>query len=140
MLDMLVKKHLQQFLIENNNNKDLEFYTYGLAKSFGRLQQATAIIAQKGINNPNEVAATASEYLNLFGYVAIAFMWSKTAKICLSKLKNDKSGFYSAKLKTATFYFEKILPETGSLFSIIMTGGNSIMNFSEDDFENYNKV
>ena len=131
---------VQEFLIDNSNHKDLELYTYGLAKAFGRLQQATAIIAQKGINNPNEVGATASEYLNLFGYVAIAFMWSKTAKICLSQIQNDKSGFYSAKLKTATFYFEKILPETGSLFSIIMAGGNSIMNFSEDDFENYNKV
>ena len=131
---------VEEFIQKNSANKELEFYILGLAKAFGRLQQATAIIAQKGLSNKDEVGSSASEYLSLFGYVAIAYMWAKTSKVCIEMLENDETGFYRAKLKTAKFYFDKILPETGSLFSIIMAGGESIMSFSEDEFEFYSSA
>ncbi len=131
---------VEEFIQKNSANKELEFYILGLAKAFGRLQQATAIIAQKGLSNRDELGSTASEYLSLFGYVAIAYMWAKTSKVCIEMLESDETGFYTAKLKTAKFYYDKILPETGSLFSIIMSGGESIMSFSEDEFEFYSSA
>ena len=131
---------VEEFIQKNSANKELEFYILGLAKAFGRLQQATAIIAQKGLSNRDELGSAASEYLSLFGYVAIAYMWAKTSKVCIEMLESDETGFYTAKLKTAKFYYDKILPETGSLFSIIMSGGESIMSFSEDEFEFYSSA
>jgi alkylation response protein AidB-like acyl-CoA dehydrogenase len=125
---------VQEFIEQNADDADLQPLILGLAKAFGRLQQATGLIAQKGLRNPEEAGAAATDYLNLFGHVAVAFMWAKMAKLALSKKDDDPTGFYSGKLKTARFYYERILPETGALFSMIMAGGGSIMDLEEDLF------
>ncbi len=66
-----------------------------------RLQQATAQIAQKGMSNPDEAGAAATEYLRLFGLVALAFMWCKAAEAALPKAgtADDGDGFYKAKVE-----------------------------------------
>lgn len=124
---------VQDFIEANADDGDLQPFVLGLAKAFGRLQQATGVLAQKGLSNPNEAAAGAMDYLNLFGYVAIAFMWAKAAKIAFEK-KDDTSGFYVGKLKTARFYYERVLPQTSSLFAMIMAGGDSMMDMEEELF------
>jgi alkylation response protein AidB-like acyl-CoA dehydrogenase len=125
---------VQEFIEANADDSDLQPIVLGLAKAFGRLQQATGVLAQKGLSNPNEAAAGAMDYLNLFGYVAIAFMWARAAKIAFEKKDDDASGFYIGKLKTARFYYERVLPETSSLFAKIMAGGESIMDMEEELF------
>ena len=125
---------VQEFIEENADDADLQPLILGLAKAFGRLQQATGLIAQKGLSNPNEAAAAATDYLNLFGHVAVAFMWAKSAKLAFSKKDDDPTGFYAGKLKTARFYYERVLPETSGLFAMIMAGGESIMDVEEDLF------
>ncbi len=57
-----------------------------LAKAFGRLQQATARIAQQGLRDPDEAAAVASDYLRLFALVALGYMWVQMAEISLARL------------------------------------------------------
>src|SRR5262249_9134796 len=108
----------------------------GLAKSFVRLQQATAHIAQKGMSNPDEAGAAATEYLRLFGLVALAFMWCRSAEIALPKAgtAEDSDGFYKAKVNTAKFYMERILPQSSGLFSAIMAGSKTMMAFEEAAF------
>ena len=61
-------------------------------------------------------------------------MWAKSAKLAFSKKDDDPTGFYAGKLKTARFYYERILPETSSLFAMIMAGGDSIMDIEEELF------
>jgi len=125
---------VQDFIEANADDADLQPFILGLAKAFGRLQQATGVLAQKGLSNPNEAAAGAMDYLNLFGYVAIAFMWAKAAKIAFEKKDDDPSKFYAGKLKTARFYYERVLPQTSSLFAMIMAGGESLMDMEEELF------
>src|SRR5665811_18700 len=62
-----------------------EFVT-PLAKAFGRLQQATAQIAQRGLRDPDEAAAVASDYLRLFALVALGYMWMQMAEVSLARL------------------------------------------------------
>src|SRR5665811_174582 len=57
-----------------------------VAKAFGRLQQATARIAQQGLRDPDEAAAVASDYLRLFALVALGYMWLQMAEISLGRL------------------------------------------------------
>ena len=125
---------LQGFIEENADNEEMQAFILGLAKAFGRLQQATGILAQRGLRDPNEAGAAATDYLNLFGHVAVAFMWAKAAKLAFNKKDADPTGFYSGKLKTARFYYERVLPETSSLFAMIMAGGDSIMGMEEELF------
>jgi hypothetical protein len=58
------------------------------------------------------------------------------AKIAAAKLPtaNGDAGFYQAKLTTAKFYFDRILPEVGSLLAAIKSGKASMMALDESAF------
>jgi butyryl-CoA dehydrogenase len=105
-----------------------------LAKAFGRLQRASAWIAQSGLSNPDEAGAAASDYLRLFGLTALAYLWARMAEISMAKLDGEERRFYQAKVDTARFYMQRLLPQSGGLFSAILAGGDSIMAFDDDAF------
>ena len=107
-----------------------------LEKAFGALQLATGQIAQAGMRDPEEAGAAASDYLRLFGLVALGYMWARTIKIAHEKLPtaNGDAGFYRAKLATASFFFDRILPEAGGLFAAIKSGKASMMALDEAMF------
>ncbi|MEO2049751.1 MAG: acyl-CoA dehydrogenase C-terminal domain-containing protein [Pirellulales bacterium] len=125
---------VQNFLLEHAENGDLEEFIQPLAKAFGRLQRATGHIAQQGLKNPNEAGAAATDYLRLFGLVAFAYLWTRMAKISLEKLDDDKTGFYAAKVATAQFYMQRILPQSSAAFATLMAGSETIMSFPDDAF------
>ena len=126
---------VQEFIEANAADPAMESIVMELAKSFGRLQQAVGTVAQKGLTNPNEAGAAAMDFLNLCAYVAIAFLWARTAKLALGKQNDDPTGFYKAKLKTAQFYMARVLPRTGALLSQIMAGGDTIMDIEDALFD-----
>jgi butyryl-CoA dehydrogenase len=127
---------VQAYIEAKVEDEALGPFVQPLAKAFVRLQQATAHIAQKGMANPEEAGAAATEYLRLFGLVALAFMWCKAAEVALPKAGTgeDGDGFYKAKVNTARFYVERILPQTSGLFAGIMAGGKTMMAFDDAAF------
>jgi alkylation response protein AidB-like acyl-CoA dehydrogenase len=124
------------FLEENQKDAELAEFVLPLAKAFGKLQQATGFIAQKGLANPNEAAAASTSYLRMFALVAIGFMWARMAKVAKTKVAEggDKAAFYGSKVKTARFFMTKILPETELHFRTIMAGAKPLMDFGVDEF------
>jgi alkylation response protein AidB-like acyl-CoA dehydrogenase len=105
-----------------------------LAKAFAKLQQATAWLAQAGLANPEEAGGAASEYLRLFALVALGFMWCRMAEIALAKRSGDEAQFYDSKLHCARFFVQRLLPETNSLFTVLMAGSASLMAMPEEAF------
>ncbi len=107
-----------------------------LAKSFAALQQATAHIATVSLKDPEEAGAAATDYLRLMGLVALGFMWAKAAKVAEEKLPtaNGDASFYKAKLTTAQFFADRLLPQTGALWSAIKSGKTSMMDLEEAAF------
>jgi butyryl-CoA dehydrogenase len=132
------------FIEASEGNEAMAEFIGPLAKSFTRLQQATGVIAQKGMARPDEAGAAATDYLRLFGLTALAYLWAKMAQIALEKTAGatashdgtdpDPDGFYKHKILTARFYMERILPDTGALLSKIMSGGKTMMAFDEAAF------
>jgi hypothetical protein len=106
------------------------------AKAFGALQLATGFIAQKSFADPEEAAAAASEYLRMFGLVALGFMWVRMAKVAADKLSGEApdAAFYLAKQATARYYIERILPQAGALLYSIKAGKASLMALDEAAF------
>ncbi|MCP5155341.1 MAG: acyl-CoA dehydrogenase C-terminal domain-containing protein [Ectothiorhodospiraceae bacterium] len=105
-----------------------------LAKAFGRLQRATATIAARGLRDPNEAGAVATDYLRLMGLVVLGYLWTRMSEVAGARLGDDPGGFYQAKVDTARFFLERILPETSGLAASIMAGGASTMALDEDAF------
>ena len=125
---------VQSWIEEQSVNTELQSFVLPVAKAFGRLQLATGHIAQAGLSNPDEGGAAASEYLRLFGLVALGYLWARMAQISIEKQGGDDNAFYAAKIITARFFMERVLPQTGALFAAIMSGSNTIMEFPDDTF------
>ena len=90
------------------------------------------VIKQAG-DNPNAIGAAAVDYLDMFGYTALAYMWAKTVKAAAPKAEADTSGFYTGKLKTARFYFDRLLPKTVSLAEGIRSGSEAMMALAANE-------
>ena len=128
----------QELIDEHQSNADLAEFIFPFAKAVAKLQQATAQTAQQGMKNPLEAGAAASDYLKLFALVVMAQMWLQMVIVAHDKLENggDQSPeFYKAKIKTARFFFTRMLPEADGRFKMVMAGAAPLMDVSEDEFE-----
>src|SRR5215469_11114954 len=106
---------------------ELAEFVLPLAKAFGRLRQASALIAQKGLADPEEGAAAATDYLRLFGLTAYAYLWTRMAELAMGKTEGEDAAFYRGKLATARFFMTKLLPESTALFAQIGAGAKPLM-------------
>ncbi len=113
---------------------ELQEFVMPVMTAFGRLQQVTALVAQKGMADPDEAGAAASEYLRAFGLVAMGYLWARIAEIALGRLGGDEALFYKGKLATARFYMARVLPETNTLFVNIAAGAKSLMELEAEAF------
>jgi acyl-CoA dehydrogenase len=117
---------LGQFVAENSQEAMMPF-TKPLKKASEDLQAATMWLMQNGLSKPDNAGAGSHDYLHLLGLVTIGFMWAKMAKIALTQEKY-------AKLITARFYMEKILPETALHLTRIQVGCESVMALAANEF------
>ncbi len=124
------------FIEANSADPQIGEMVKGLSRAFGALQLATATIAQRGLRDPEEAGAAASDYLRLFGLVALAYLWARAAKIAHEKMPaaNGDASFYRAKLATAQFFYDRVLPETAGLFAAVKSGKASTMALEEAAF------
>ena len=125
---------VQQFLEQEAVNPEMEEFVAPVAKAFERLQRATGWLGQESLKSPDQAGAVASEYLHLFGYVAFGYLWARMAKVALAKRGGEESAFYEAKIATARFFMQRMLPRTGGLFASIMAGSQAIMEFPDSAF------
>ncbi|WP_448205902.1 acyl-CoA dehydrogenase C-terminal domain-containing protein [Azospirillum sp. sgz302134] len=116
--------------------EELAEFVLPLAKAFAKLQQATAVIAQKGLKDPEEAGAAASDYLRLFGLVALGWMWLRMVRAAQARLAagQGNAAFLEAKIKTARFYMAKLLPQTNALFITIVAGAKPLMELEDAAF------
>jgi hypothetical protein len=127
---------VQEFIDANMADRQLGPLVQPLAKAFGALQLATAYVAQAGLKDPEEAGAAATEYLRLFGLVALGYVWARMAQVAHARLPtaDGDAGFYQAKLVTARFYMERILPQVGALWASIKSGKAAMMALDEAAF------
>jgi hypothetical protein len=104
----------------------------GYAKEWPQLTQKIAI---KGMKDHEEVGAAAYDYLMYSGYVILAYFWL-TMALNASHLLEDQSGedpingysreFLTSKLRTASFYFSRILPRAEAHRKVLLSGSDGL--------------
>ncbi|MGN6818473.1 MAG: acyl-CoA dehydrogenase C-terminal domain-containing protein [Sphingomonas sp.] len=107
-----------------------------LEKANGELQAATMWFLQNGMTNPNNVGAGAHSYMHLMGIVAVGLMWLRMA-VAAARLKAAGEGdaaFLDAKLITARYYAERIMPDAGALRRKIEGGAEALMALPAEMF------
>jgi alkylation response protein AidB-like acyl-CoA dehydrogenase len=119
---------------ENKDNEKLAPFTKPLQRGLDTLQQATLWLAQNGMANPNHAGAGAVDYLRMMGIVVTGWMWGRMAKVAQEKLAAGAANkaFYEAKLVSARYWMERLMPECPMLFERIQAGSDTIMAYAPE--------
>ncbi len=99
-------------------------------KAAGRLMEVTMNLAQVGAEDPEEGAAVASNYLNLLAMVALGHVWMQMARHAIETDADDKE----TRIKTANYFAEMVLPESGLYKKLCDVGKDPMMDFDLDEF------
>ncbi len=102
-----------------------------LERSLRHLREATEFLQGRAARNPEEIGTAAVDYLRLFAFTELGHLWSLAAEAALPKGNED---FYRAKLATARFFMQRMLPQTASLQASIMAGAATVMELDEASF------
>ena len=126
-----------EFIENNKDDSDLKEFVQPFAKSLKGLQKTTLFMAQKGLSNPYEIGAAATDYLKQFGLVAMGYMWLLMLEVAFKN--KDLDNYYGHKIITARFFFERILPETLSRAIAIGSGSKTMMSLPDEGFDSVHK-
>jgi alkylation response protein AidB-like acyl-CoA dehydrogenase len=125
------------FLKENAGDDALAPYTKPLKAGLDHLQQATMWFMANAMKKPDNAGAGSTDYMHLFGLVALGFMWAKMAKVSAEKLANGADGradFYEARLTLGRYFMERTMPETAAHLARISSGADTMMAMPAEMF------
>ncbi len=95
-------------------------------------------LGEAAMANPDNAGAGAVDYLMYSGYVTLAYFWARMAVLAKQKLAAgdaEEKDFYEAKVLTARFYFERLLPRVESLKITMLAGADNLMQMPEELFQ-----
>lgn len=128
-------KIVEAFCKDNADNPAVAPYIASLSKLLHKWGEVTMELGMKSMQNPEEAGAASVDYLMYSGYVVFGFMWARMALVADNAIKNGSDeGFYKAKLHTARFYFERILPRTEAHLRSMRSGAGNLMDLDTELF------
>ena len=125
----VISKFLEMIKSECETKHDkVKSFTKDLTYYLDILTKFTGWIVDKSKIEKDDVSAASNDYLKTLGYISIAFSWIKVLEISFKDYEENKE-FYSEKINTATFYFEKVLPRAEYHYKSAVSGSSNIMKF-----------
>jgi acyl-CoA dehydrogenase len=127
---------VQGYLKEHGGDDAVKPFVAPLSAALGHLQQATMWFVQNAMAKPDNAGAGATDFLHLFGLVALGYMWCRIAVAAKVKLAagNGTAERMNAKLVTGRFFMDRMLPETAAHLARIQAGAASTMELPADAF------
>jgi alkylation response protein AidB-like acyl-CoA dehydrogenase len=124
------------YIKERAADKDMAPYVTPLKQALGELQQATMWFLQNALGNPDNAGAGATDYMQLFGLVALGYMWCQIAEAAKAKAAagNGKAERMTQRLVTGRFFMERMLPATATHLARIKAGAASTMELPAEAF------
>jgi acyl-CoA dehydrogenase len=122
---------------ERGADSAMTSYVKPLSQSLGDLQQATMWFLQNALGNPDNAGAGATDYMHLFGLVALGYMWCLIAEAAKAKGGaggNGATDRMSQRLATGRFFMERMLPATATHLARIKAGAASTMALPAEAF------
>ncbi len=119
--------------IDTTSATNMEQFITPLKTSIDDLESLTQEILVAASKNTEELGTAANDYLHVFGYTAMAYIWARMAEEAFTK-EDSSDNFYASKIKTAQFYFAKLLPRRISLIESIKAGSNTLFDMEDELF------
>ena len=128
-------KDVGDFCEQNRADEKMAPFTKGLKKGLNDLQAATMWLMQNAMAKPDNAGAASTDYMHLFGLVALGYMWARMVKVAQEKLAaGADASFYESKLVTGRYFMERLMPETGAHLARISSGADSMMALDAEAF------
>ena len=130
-------QEIEAYLAEQDGSEAMKPYVVPLREALTHLQQATMWLARHAPASPDHAGAGASDYMHLFGLVALGYMWCRMAEAAgrtLAAGADGRAARLNAKLVTGRFFMERLLPETGAQLARLKAGAASTMELPADAF------
>ena len=123
----------------DNETRGMQEFIKPLRSLYREWGSFTRKIGLKAMRNREEIGAASVDYLMYAGYVTLAYFWATMADCALQALKNgaEEKAFYESKIKTARFYYKRILPRCKSHKEIMLSGAKSLMELDADHFSEF---
>jgi alkylation response protein AidB-like acyl-CoA dehydrogenase len=127
---------LSSEISDASSDEALRPFLAEFTRAVGDLQASTKWLMDNGLANPNNAGAAAYPYMTMMGIVSVGLMWLRMARAATAALANGTSdrGFYEAKLVTARFFADRVMPETGALRRKLEAGADSMMAMPAEAF------
>jgi alkylation response protein AidB-like acyl-CoA dehydrogenase len=141
MLNVFINE-VNDYIQAQSNNVAMNEFIQPLESALSDLSEISTHLLAKSTEDLNELGAAANDYLHVFGYTAMAFVWAKMAEVSLNTLAtpdNNNQGeystaFYQSKLHTARYYYARLLPRRLSLMATIKAGCDTLFAINDELF------
>ena len=126
---------IDAFVAENKGNEATAPFIDGLDKSKGVLQEASMWLMQNGMQNPDNAGAASTDYLQIFGLTALAYIWAQMAVAAQKQVDAGSTDpFYANKIATGRYFVERILPDARAHLKKLQSGAGVLMALDAEAF------
>ena len=127
---------IDAFVARAEEEPRLARYARPMAKLNREWQELTTRIGMAALQDPEEAGAASVDYLMYSGYVVLGLFWCEAAAAAHAKLEAGEgdASFLRAKLFTARFYLERLLPRTKAHAATMLSGADNLMDLDEAHF------
>ena len=129
---------IAKFAMEHMTHAKLRRYATDLAKLAAEWNVLTVRIMLAARKDRDVVSAASHHFLMYSGYVVMAYFWALQAAVASQKLAqengSESAAFYKAKIATARFYFDHLLPRAKAHASAMTKPGKSLTKLAPEHF------
>jgi len=121
-------KLVEEEIKKNKNQTKIKPFAEKLDEYLKITINFTNWIKEKMKNSKDDASAACNDYLKVLGLIALAYSWIKVLDISYKELSKNKK-FFEDKIKTASFFFNRVLPRIDSHYTSATSGSKYIMDF-----------
>ena len=126
---------VNEFLDQVSSNTKLDNLVYKFKNHFEELVFITKHLRSIDKDKINEINGSAVEFLEMFSYVTIGYIWLNLLDISYKKNKDELNKFLNTKIATGKYYLNKILPKTSFLKNQILSGASNSNDYKDEYYD-----
>lgn len=126
-----------RFCGKHARNKHMRRFIWDLTKICAQWNTITLRLMLMARKDREIVSTACHDYLMYSGYAMMAYFWAQMAAVAYDKLENggnDAPEFYRAKIQTAEFYFERLLPRASGHAESMVNPSRALMQMDIEHF------
>jgi len=114
-----------------SGNAQLKAIADALGDGIAALDEATNWLIANYDANPQAAAAGSVPFLKLTGIVVGGWLMARSAAVAAERLEAADGDFYKAKIGTASYFAQHVIPEANSYRDAIVGGSESVLALEE---------